>query len=145
MSWGASLCIDLSYESDQLYSTEAVLFEGSGLEDGRVFYTLEEKEGKPATGKDREMMVRVRLFGYLKDSCKEISKREEEFGLTIPEDSTVRDLLRLLGVLEKELMLVINPGKKEKVLTIDDAYQTWKEVILEPEDTIWIYPFLDGG
>jgi sulfur carrier protein ThiS len=90
-------------------------------------------------------MVQVKLFGYLKDFSKKVSKKGEEFGLTIPEDSSIKDLLRLLGIPEKELMLVINPGEKEKVLTIDDAYNTWREIILEPKDKIWIYPFLDGG
>jgi len=89
------------------------------------------------------MIIKVRLFGYLAKDCGKDPFKEFEFSL--PENSKPKDLLKLLGVLEKEIMLVINPGGGEKVLTINDAHDKQKKIELKTNDTIWIYPFLDGG
>ena len=92
------------------------------------------------------MIVNVRLFGYLRRFCKQTSSKEIEFKFAIPENSTPRNLLELLGIQkEKEIMLVINPKEQEKVLLFQDISSTGKEIELRENDTIWIYPFLDGG
>jgi hypothetical protein len=89
------------------------------------------------------MMIKVRLFGYLAKHCGKDPFKEFEFSL--PENSKPEDLLKLLGIPGKEIMLVINPGGAEKVLTINDAHDKQTKNQLRTNDTIWIYPFLDGG
>jgi hypothetical protein len=89
------------------------------------------------------MIIKVRLFGYLAKHCSKDSLKEFEFSL--PENSKPEDLLELLGIPGKEIMLVINPGGEEKVLTINDAHDKQTKNQLKTDDTIWIYPFLDGG
>lgn len=89
------------------------------------------------------MLVSLRLFGYLAQYCDKGSS--EEFVLDIPENSKPRDLLKLLGIPEREVMLVVNPGAKEKVLTINEVCGKGNRIPLKANDTIWIYPFLAGG
>jgi hypothetical protein len=89
------------------------------------------------------MVVNVRLFGYLTEYRGKGSP--EEFTFDIPENSGPRDLLNLLDIPKKEIMLVINPGTEERVLAISDSCAEKGEVTLEANDTIWIYPFLNGG
>lgn len=89
------------------------------------------------------MIIKVRLFGYLAKHCSKDPFKEFEFSL--PENSKPEDLLELLGIPEKEILLVVNPGEKEKVLTINDAHDKQNRIELKTNDTIWIYPFLDGG
>lgn len=91
------------------------------------------------------MMVEVRLFGYLRDRGRGESRQGREFQMILPEESTVRDLLSLLEIPGRELMLVINPGEKEKVLIIDKSQDAWEKTALKENDKTWIYPFLDGG
>jgi hypothetical protein len=90
-----------------------------------------------------EMIIKVRLFGYLAKHCGKDPFKEFEFGLL--ENSKPEDLLKLLGIPEKEVLLVVNPGGKEKVLTVNDAHDKQDTIELRNYDTIWIYPFLDGG
>jgi len=89
------------------------------------------------------MLVSVRVFGYLARYCDKGSL--EEFVLDLPENSKPRDLLKLLGIPEREVMLVVNPGAREKVLTINDVCGKRNRIPLKANDTIWIYPFLAGG
>jgi hypothetical protein len=89
------------------------------------------------------MLVSVRVFGYLVQYCDKGSS--EEFVLDIPENSKPMDLLRLLGIPEREVMLVVNPGAKEHVLAINDVCENRNTIPLKANDTIWIYPFLAGG
>jgi len=89
------------------------------------------------------MIIKVRLFGYLAKDCGKDPFKEFEFSL--PENSKPEDLLKLLGILEKEILLVVNPGGDEKVLTISDAHDKQTRIQLKTNDRIWIYPFLDGG
>ena len=89
------------------------------------------------------MVVNVRLFGYLTEYSGKGSL--EEFTLDIPENSRPRDLLKLLGIPKKEIILVINPGARETVLAISESCADKGEVTLKVNDTVWIYPFLDGG
>lgn len=89
------------------------------------------------------MVVNVRLFGYLTEYRGKGSP--EEFTFDIPENSRPRDLLNLLDIPKKEIMLVINPGTEERVLAISDSCAEKGEVTLKANDTVWIYPFLNGG
>jgi len=89
------------------------------------------------------MIIKVRLFGYLAKYCNKNSLKE--FELNVPENSKPGDLFKLLGIPEKEVMLVINPGEKEKVLTSTGAYDSQLGIELRTDDRVWVYPFLDGG
>ncbi len=87
------------------------------------------------------MILRVRLFGYLAESHRKDPL--EEFEFIVLENSTVENLLNMLGIPHEEVILVINPGEKERVLIAADRLAN--ELFLRPNDRIWIYPFLDGG
>ncbi len=89
------------------------------------------------------MIIKVRLFGYLAKYCKK--GPFEEFEFAVPEGSTPGDLLKLLGIPGAEIMFVINPGEKERVLIINAACDTEKKIGIKANDRIWVYPFLDGG
>jgi len=91
------------------------------------------------------MIVHLSLFGYLRDEYRKDPGREKEFAVTLPEGSTVGDLLTHLAIPQRELMVVINPGVKENVLVINDAQGAWKRTPLQENDRVWFYPFLDGG
>jgi hypothetical protein len=89
------------------------------------------------------MIIKVRLFGFLAKHCGKNPFNEFEFSL--PENSNPKDLLELLRIPEKEILVLINPGGDEKVLTINDAHDKQIKIQLRTNDRIWIYPFLDGG
>lgn len=89
------------------------------------------------------MIIKVRLFGYLAKHCGK--DPFNEFEISLPGDSKPEDLLKLLGIPEKEILLVVNPGGREKVLTVSDVHDKQTKIELKTNDTIWIYPFLDGG
>jgi|GEM_PF-6729263 len=91
------------------------------------------------------MVVWIRLFGYLNNCLKRLSKQNRDFEIEIMENSTIENLLKQLGIPPRELILVINPGERERILIIDGKKMDWKGVILQKNDRIWIYPFLDGG
>jgi hypothetical protein len=63
----------------------------------------------------------------------------------IPENSKPRDLLRLLGIPEREVMLVVNPRAREHVLALNDVSENRNTIPLKTNDTIRIYPFLAVG
>ena len=69
----------------------------------------------------------------------------EEFELDIPENSKLKDVLKLLGIPEKEIILVVNPGPKEKVLTIINGFADRNTITLKGNDKVFLYPFLPGG
>jgi len=79
------------------------------------------------------MMVKVRVFGYLKKYCnRETSK---PFECVLPEHATGKDLLTLLGFpAEEDLILVVNNVNAQK-----------KEILLHEQDEVFIYPYLGGG
>jgi len=91
------------------------------------------------------MKIHVRQFGYLKERRVHGVRKPEEMELSLPEDSTIKDLLKMLDIPEKELFLVVNPGEKERVFMISDEKDASKTFELMKNDRVWIYPFLDGG
>jgi sulfur carrier protein ThiS len=92
------------------------------------------------------MIVNVRLFGDLRTYCKQVLLEKKELKFTVPENSTPKTLLELLGIPEKEeIILIINPRKKEKILSNNEIYRARKEIELKDDDIIWIYSFLEGG
>ncbi|MFH1349674.1 MAG: hypothetical protein ABII26_01935 [Pseudomonadota bacterium] len=134
---------DLSDGSHPFLPKETLLFKGTGSRDGGILHFVSATQRKRASAEIREMIVKVRLFGYLAKYCKKDSF--EEFEFTVPENSKPKDLLRLLGIPEGEIMMVINPGEKEKVLIVHETYGIQEQNKIEPNDKIWVYPFLDGG
>lgn len=145
MRGAARLRIDLSHRSDRLCPDEAFLFEGDDVADGRIFYPIEEEPGGGTAAEDRKMKIHVRQFGYLKERRVHGVRKPEEMELSLPEDSTIKDLLKMLDIPEKELFLVVNPGEKERVFIISDEKDASKTFELMKNDRVWIYPFLDGG
>jgi len=90
------------------------------------------------------MIVHLSLFGYLRDEYRKDPGREKEFAVTLPEGSTVGDLLGYLAIPQRELMLVINPEEREKVLTINDAQGAWESTSLKERSCLDL-PFSGWG
>jgi hypothetical protein len=90
-------------------------------------------------------MTNVRVSGYLRSYCEKDSS--EGFEVSVPEDARPTDFLQVLGIPVKGegIFFVINPGGKEKTLTIENGRCSHKDAQLKVSDTVWIYPFLDGG
>jgi sulfur carrier protein ThiS len=79
------------------------------------------------------MTVKVRVFGYLKEYCRDFGL--DERSVTLPEPSTAKELLGLLGIPENEdLLLVVN----QKV-------HTERGMVLARNDTVWVYPLMCEG
>jgi len=84
--------------------------------------------------------MKIRFFGYLVDQAEKNPSTEIE--LVLPGNPNLKDLLKRLGISEREILLVINPGKNEKILVINNDSE---KIELNQNDRVWIYPFLDGG
>jgi len=79
------------------------------------------------------MKLTVRVFGYLRTLCDRHTS--QAFVLELPNKSTARDVLALLGIPETEdVMMVVNNA------TVSDRDQE-----LENHDEVLVYPFLGGG
>jgi molybdopterin converting factor small subunit len=79
------------------------------------------------------MMVKVRVFGYLKKYCsRETSK---PFECALSEHATGRDLVALLGL----------PAEEDLILVVNNVNAQDKEILLHEHDEVSIYPYLGGG
>ncbi len=90
------------------------------------------------------MIIWVKLFGYLKKFTKKKIEGENGFEISLPEDSTIGNLLDQLAISPKQLIVVINPGEDEKVLALNGE-ESWRSFKIKEKDKIFIYPFYDGG
>jgi len=79
------------------------------------------------------MMVKLRLFGYLRQFCSRETSKEFEFEL--PDRSTGKDLLALLGF----------PEKEDVILVINNVCNQERGKRLKENDEVLIYPYLGGG
>jgi hypothetical protein len=87
--------------------------------------------------------MKIRFFGYLAEQAKK--DPSTEFELALPGELNLKDLFEGLGISEREILLVINPGKNERILMINNDSDFSKKIGLNHNDRVWIYPFLDGG
>lgn len=87
------------------------------------------------------MVVWVKLFGYLKKNGK---RERDDLQISLSENSTLGNLMDQIDISPKELIVVINPGKEEKVLALHEGGE-WKDFKIKENDKVCIYPFYDGG
>lgn len=90
------------------------------------------------------MVVWVRLFGYLKKNGKKKREERDNLRIILSENSTLGDLIDQITITPKELVVVVNPGKEEKVLVLNGG-EGWRSFKIKENDKVWIYPFYDGG
>jgi sulfur carrier protein ThiS len=79
------------------------------------------------------MIVKVRVLGYLKEYCRGFGWNER--ALTLPERSTAKELLRIIGIPEKESL----------ILFVNHSIRLESGVRLREDDTVWIYPLMCDG
>jgi molybdopterin converting factor small subunit len=79
------------------------------------------------------MIVKVRIFGYLRNYAHQ--KLSREFEVTLPNNATAAELSRSLGI----------PEDEEKIILVNDAYTHGNKLILKDNDAVSIYPFVGGG
>jgi len=79
------------------------------------------------------MMIKVRVFGYLKKYCHRDASQALE--CVLPEPATGKDLLDLLGI----------PPTEDLILMVNNGNARGKEILLHEDDEISIYPYLGGG
>jgi sulfur carrier protein ThiS len=78
--------------------------------------------------------VTVKLFAMLKRYAPEGYRSGQPFGVTLPEDSTIADLLDYLDIPEREV----------KVTFVDGRVRS-PQVTLEPGAEVGIFPPIGGG
>ena len=80
------------------------------------------------------IVVEVKIFGYLRSYCKHDCLKTFKF--EVQKRSTVKDLLKSLGI----------PKEEHVILVINGVYtQKGYEVELKENDKIMAYPTISGG